>query len=123
MDKVRITEVASEVAKKPKEVLEACKALGIEAKAAQSSVTVQDAQRIMEFLISGVAVPEKKPKAEAKQKQKEEKPKTQSGSKKEEKPKRRRRKTPSKKEKSTKQETQSAKDSKEKAEKKSPPLP
>ena len=73
-DKVRISEVAQETAKKPKEVLSACEALGIEAKAAQSSISLQDAEKLMEYLISGAPAPVKetkksspaaKPKADA----------------------------------------------------------
>lgn len=55
MNKVKVSEVAQESAKKPKEVLSACEALGIEAKAASSSISIQDAEKIMEYLISGPA--------------------------------------------------------------------
>ena len=124
MDKVRITEVASEVAKKPKEVLEACKVLGIEAKAAQSSIVLQDAQRIMEFLINGVTSVEQKPKPPAKPKQSvDNKPKVESAPKKEDKPKRRRRKALPEKEKSQKQEETSDKNQKDSTEKRMPPIP
>ena len=57
MNKVKVSEVAQESAKKPKEVLSACEALGIEAKAASSSISIQDAERVMEYLISGPATP------------------------------------------------------------------
>jgi len=56
MNKVKVSEVAQESAKKPKEVLSACEALGIEAKAASSSISIQDAERVMEYLISGPVV-------------------------------------------------------------------
>ena len=52
MNKVKVSEVAQESAKKPKEVLSACEALGIEAKAASSSISIQDAEKVMEYLIS-----------------------------------------------------------------------
>lgn len=55
MNKVKVSEVAQETAKKPKEVLSACEALGIEAKAASSSISFQDAEKVMEYLISGGA--------------------------------------------------------------------
>lgn len=57
MNKVKVSEVAQESAKKPKEVLSACEALGIEAKAASSSISIQDAERVMEYLISGPVTP------------------------------------------------------------------
>ncbi|MDQ1339967.1 MAG: translation initiation factor [Campylobacterota bacterium] len=59
MNKVKISEVAQETAKNPKEVLSACEILNISAKAASSSISLADAEKLMSFLISG-AVPAKK---------------------------------------------------------------
>jgi translation initiation factor IF-2 len=58
---VKITEVALEAAKKPKEVLDACKALGIAAKSQQSSVTIEQAERLAQYLIKGVTEVAAKP--------------------------------------------------------------
>ena len=63
MNKVRISEIALEAAKKPKEVLDACEALGIAAKAPGSAVTLEQAEKLMEYLISGVGLPAAAPKA------------------------------------------------------------
>lgn len=54
MNRVRISEIALESAKKPKEVLDACEALGIPAKSPGSAVTLEQAEKIMEYLISGL---------------------------------------------------------------------
>lgn len=61
---VKITEVAAEAAKNSQEVLVACKELNIEAKSANSSVSIADAEKILSYLVSGVI---KKPQAKAKQ--------------------------------------------------------
>jgi len=53
MSKVKISEVAQEVAKTPKEVLSACEAIGIAAKAPSSSVTVQEAEKLMGYFMNG----------------------------------------------------------------------
>ncbi len=74
MNKVRINEIAQEAAKKPKEVLDACEALGINAKAATSAVSLEQAEKLMEYLISGVAPTPPEPK---KAKASEPKPETQ----------------------------------------------
>jgi translation initiation factor IF-2 len=74
LNKVRINEIAQEAAKKPKEVLDACEALGINAKAATSAVSLEQAEKLMEYLISGVAPTPPEPK---KAKASEPKPETQ----------------------------------------------
>ncbi|MGE4295440.1 MAG: translation initiation factor IF-2 [Campylobacterales bacterium] len=66
MNKVRISEIALEAAKKPKEVLDACEALGIAAKAPGSAVTLEQAEKLMEYLISGVGLAPAAPKVEEK---------------------------------------------------------
>jgi translation initiation factor IF-2 len=55
MSKVKISEVAEEAAKSSKQVLEACEKMKISAKAAGSSISESDAERLMDFLINGVA--------------------------------------------------------------------
>lgn len=64
MNKIRISEIALEAAKKPREVLEACEALGIPAKAPGSAVTLEQAENLMEYLISGVGTVAATQKAE-----------------------------------------------------------
>ncbi|MRJ02834.1 MAG: translation initiation factor IF-2 [Epsilonproteobacteria bacterium] len=55
MDKVRIHEIASELGLKSRDVLEKAKALGLEVKAPSSSVTLEEAERLTQFIMSGVA--------------------------------------------------------------------
>jgi translation initiation factor IF-2 len=54
---VKITEVALEAAKKPKEVIDACKALKIPAKSQQSSVTEEQAVQLVNYLMGKTAAP------------------------------------------------------------------
>ena len=53
MDKVRIHEIAKELGMKSKEVVESAKILGIEAKSANSAVTPEIAERLVNFIMSG----------------------------------------------------------------------
>jgi translation initiation factor IF-2 len=53
MDKVRISEIAKELGMKSKEVVESAKDLGLEVKAANSSVTPETAERLVNFIMSG----------------------------------------------------------------------
>ncbi len=53
MDKVRIHEIAKELGIKSKEVVEKAKDLGIEAKSANSAVTAETAERLVNFIMSG----------------------------------------------------------------------
>ncbi len=53
MDKVRIHEIAKELGMKSKEVVEKAQDLGIEAKSANSSVTLESADRLVNFIMSG----------------------------------------------------------------------
>ncbi len=53
MDKVRIHEIAKELGIKSKEVVEKAKDLGIEAKSANSGVTPDVAERLVNFIMSG----------------------------------------------------------------------
>lgn len=61
MSKVRISEIALESGRKPKEVLDACEALGIAAKAPSSAVSLEEAEKLAEFLISGATIEPPKP--------------------------------------------------------------
>jgi translation initiation factor IF-2 len=54
---VKITEIALEAAKKPKEVLDACKALGIAARSQQSSVSEEEAVQLVNYLMKGGVAP------------------------------------------------------------------
>ncbi len=53
MDKVRIHEIAKELGMKSKEVVEKAQDLGIEAKSANSSVTLESADKLVNFIMSG----------------------------------------------------------------------
>jgi len=53
MDKVRIHEIAKELGMKSKEVVEKAQYLGIEAKSANSSVTLESADKLVNFIMSG----------------------------------------------------------------------
>jgi len=67
-EKVRVHEVAKELGITSKEVIEKAKELGVEVKAAQSTMTMQDAENLANFIMNGV-VPQsatKKPKTEIK---------------------------------------------------------
>ncbi|WP_281951326.1 translation initiation factor IF-2 [Nitrosophilus kaiyonis] len=72
MDKVRIHEIASELGLKSKEVVEKAKELGLNVKAASSGVTLEDAQNLMEYIMSG-AKPQKEKTPETKKVEKKEK--------------------------------------------------
>ena len=53
MDKVRVHEIASELGLKSKEVIEKAQELGLKVKAPSSSVSLEDAERLTEYIISG----------------------------------------------------------------------
>ncbi|WP_456381190.1 translation initiation factor IF-2 [Hydrogenimonas sp.] len=67
MDKVRIHEIAAELGIKSKEVVEMAKEMGLDVKAPSSSVTPEDAQNLMSFVMTGTlpasAAPKESPKA------------------------------------------------------------
>ena len=48
--KIKIKEVATELGKKSKEIVEVCKTLGIEAKAANSSITPEEAMKVAKYI-------------------------------------------------------------------------
>ncbi len=80
MDKVRIHEIASELGLKSKEVVEKAQELGLKVKAASSSVSLEDAEKLTEYIMSGTP-----PKKEEKTKEKEKPKKIEQEEKKEEK--------------------------------------
>lgn len=72
MDKVRVHEIASELGLKSKEVIEKALEIGIKAKAPSSGVSLEDAQKLMDYIMSG-ASSKKEKKEESKIKKIEEK--------------------------------------------------
>ncbi|MCV6606802.1 MAG: translation initiation factor IF-2 [Campylobacterales bacterium] len=73
MSKVRLSDIAAEAAKQSKDILEACKELGIEAKNANASISEEDAGKVFEYVVNGTkpAAPKKKASAEPKPKAEE----------------------------------------------------
>ncbi|WP_300362157.1 translation initiation factor IF-2 [Hydrogenimonas sp.] len=75
MDKVRIHEIAAELGIKSKEVVEMAKEMGLDVKAPSSSVTPEDAQNLMSFVMTGTlpasAAPKKSPTAPKEEEKKE----------------------------------------------------
>lgn len=62
MNKVRVLEIAKELGIKSKEVLEKASELGMEAKAASSVVSVEQAEKLMNYVLTGVIeTPAQKP--------------------------------------------------------------
>lgn len=82
MDKVRVHEIASELGLKSKEVIEKALEIGIKAKAPSSGVSLEDAQKLMDYIMSG-ASSKKEKKEESKIKKIEEKEKEKKEEKKE----------------------------------------
>ena len=72
--KIKIKDVAAELGKNPKEILEICKELGITAKVANSSITPQDAMKIDNYIKNPTQKEEIK-KEEPKEEVKKEEPK------------------------------------------------
>lgn len=72
MDKVRVHEIANELGLKSKEVIEKALEIGIKAKAPSSGVSLEDAQKLMDYIMSGVS-PVKEEKKEIKKPKKEKK--------------------------------------------------
>ena len=71
MDKVRIHEIANELGLKPKDVLEKAKELGYKVKAASSTVTFEEAEKLTEYIMSGGAPKSSKPQPQVVKKPKE----------------------------------------------------
>jgi len=74
MDKVRIHEIASELGLKNKEVLEKAKQLGLKVKTHSSAVTFEEAERLMEFIMSGEAPKKEEPPRRQKEEKKQREP-------------------------------------------------
>ncbi len=90
VDKVKVSDIAKELGIKSKEVVEKANNIGISVKAANSSVTQEDAENLINFVLTGTA-PVTKEKVETKEavntKEKKTPKKTTSATKKVEKPK------------------------------------
>lgn len=76
MNKVRVLEIAKELGIKSKEVLEKASDLGLDTKAASSVVSVEDAEKLMNYILSGAMeapaqVPQENRETKAKQPKKE----------------------------------------------------
>jgi len=78
--KIKIKEVATELGKSSKEIIEICKDLGMEVKAANSSITPQDAMKVAEYIQNPTKKkkPKKEEKKEEPKKEEEKKPTTNS---------------------------------------------
>lgn len=61
MDKVRITEIAKELGMKSKDVIEKAVDLGLDVKSASSSITTDDAEKLMNYVLTGENVQHTKP--------------------------------------------------------------
>ena len=66
MDKVRITEIAKELGMKSKDVIEKAVDLGLDVKSASSSITTDDAEKLMNYVLTGENVQATKPTPSAK---------------------------------------------------------
>jgi translation initiation factor IF-2 len=76
MDKVRIHEIASELGLKPKDVLEKAKEIGLSVKTTSNAVTLEEAERLAEFIMSGAVIDSAKPQKTKKQAQEQEQKET-----------------------------------------------
>ncbi|MHB8100438.1 MAG: translation initiation factor IF-2 N-terminal domain-containing protein, partial [Sulfuricurvum sp.] len=63
MDKVRVHEIAKELGVNSKEVVDKAAAMGLNIKTASSSVSMEEAEKIMNYIMSGAAVESNTPKA------------------------------------------------------------
>ena len=61
MDKVRITEIAKELGMKSKDVIEKAVDLGLDIKSASSSITTDDAEKLMNYVLTGENAQQPKP--------------------------------------------------------------
>ena len=53
MDKVRITEIAKELGMKNKEIVDKAIDLGLDVKGHSSSISTEDAEKLMNYVLSG----------------------------------------------------------------------
>lgn len=65
MDKVRVHEIAKELGINSKEVVDKAAAMGLNVKTASSSVSIEEAEQIMNFIMSGASAETTAPKAPA----------------------------------------------------------
>ena len=61
-DKVKVSEIATELGIKSKEVVDKATEMGIEVKAANSSVSMEEAEKIMNFIMNPTSFTPPKPK-------------------------------------------------------------
>ncbi|MDD3342166.1 MAG: translation initiation factor IF-2 [Sulfurospirillaceae bacterium] len=61
MDKVRINEIAKELGMKSKDVIERAVEMGIDVKAASSSLNTEDAEKLMNYVLTGETIQNVKP--------------------------------------------------------------
>ena len=73
MDKIRISQIAKEIGKTSKEILQKAQELGFEVKTASSAVTTEQAEELYNYVLSGKSVEIKTPKEETKKSTKTEK--------------------------------------------------
>ncbi|MBD3809644.1 MAG: translation initiation factor IF-2 [Sulfuricurvum sp.] len=66
MDKVRVHEIAKELGINSKEVVDKAAAMGLNVKTASSSVSIEEAEQIMNYIMSGVSVESNAPKSSPK---------------------------------------------------------
>ncbi|MBN2870240.1 MAG: translation initiation factor IF-2 N-terminal domain-containing protein, partial [Campylobacterales bacterium] len=74
MDKVRVHEIAKELGINSKEVVDKAAAMGLNVKTASSSVSIEEAEQIMNYIMSGASAEASAPKASAKPAPQEETP-------------------------------------------------
>ena len=55
MDKVRVHEIAKELGINSKEVVDKAAAMGLNVKTASSSVSIEEAEQIMNYIMSGAS--------------------------------------------------------------------
>ncbi|MCL4433119.1 MAG: translation initiation factor IF-2 N-terminal domain-containing protein [Epsilonproteobacteria bacterium] len=65
MDKVRVHEIAKELGVNSKEVVDKATAMGLNLKTASSTVSMEEAEKIMNYIMSGAAVESHVPKTVA----------------------------------------------------------
>ena len=73
MDKIRISQIAKEIGKTSKEILQKAQELGFEVKTASSAVTTEQAEELYNYVLSGKSVEIKTSKEETKKSTKTEK--------------------------------------------------
>ena len=66
MDKIRISQIAKEIGKTSKEILQKAQELGFEVKTASSAVTTEQAEELYNYVLSGKSVEIKTSKEETK---------------------------------------------------------